>query len=164
MCWDAFLSLYNTVVEDRRLVGPRHPLALLLWGVEWLACRAADRVVLDTDAHGRYFIETFRVPERKVRRVFVGAETAFFTAAATRAKAHNAERHPFTALFYGQFIPLHGIDTVVRAARLCDGENIRWLLIGKGQEAPRIRALIDELRPQNLEWIEWVPYDALARS
>lgn len=158
LVWDAFLSLYNTVVEDRRMVGPHNPVAWLLRAWEWLACKAADLVVLDTNAHGRYFIDTFGAPETKVKRVFVGAETDLFRPRRT------LERDPaqaFTVLFYGQFIPLHGIETVVRAAKLTEAEGIRWVIIGTGQEAPRIRALIADLQPANLEWVDWVPYTEL---
>ena len=63
--WDAFLSLYNTVVEDRQMVGPRHPLAWLLYGWEWLACRAADTVILDTKAHGDYFVERYKLDKHQ---------------------------------------------------------------------------------------------------
>ena len=156
--WDAFLSLYNTVVEDRRMVGPGNPLAWLLWTWEWTACRAADIVVLDTNAHGRYFIDTFAVPQAKVKRVFVGAETDLFK---PRPEIRRDPSQAFTVLFYGQFIALHGIDTVVRAAKLTETEGIRWVIIGTGQEAPRIRALANSLKPANLEWVEWVPYAEL---
>lgn len=157
--WDAFLSLYNTVVEDRRMVSPHNPAAWLLWAWEWLACHAADLVILDTNAHGRYFIETFGIPASKVKRVFVGAETDLFK---PRPATHRDDAsQPFTVLFYGQFIPLHGIDTVVRAAKLSENAGIRWVIVGTGQELPRIRALVAELKPSNLEMIEWVPYQKL---
>ena len=76
--WDAFLSLYNTIVEDRQLVRPGSLAARLLFAWEWLACRAADVVLVDTNAHGRYFIERFGIPQAKVQRIFVGAEPEHF--------------------------------------------------------------------------------------
>ena len=157
--WDAFLSIYNTVIEDRRMFSPRSPVAHLLWGIEWLACRAADRVILDTATHARYFEETFHLDPAKLARVFVGAETEVFRP--RRARADRGPNHQFTVLFYGQFIPLHGIETVIRAAKLTEGDGIRWQVIGTGQEAPRIRELIAELMPANLTWTEWVPYAGL---
>jgi len=161
--WDAFLSLYNTVVEDRCMLSRSSLLARLLIWWERLACRAADRVVLDTEAHGRYFVETFGLSPSKVGRVFVGAETDVFRPDISRQDENTESRvsRSFTALFYGQFIPLHSVETVVRAAKLTEGEEIRWILIGKGQESGRIRALVDELMPANLNWIEWVPYEQL---
>lgn len=157
--WDAFLSIYNTVAEDRRMVSPRHPLAWVLWAVEWLACRAADRIILDTNAHAAYFANTFKVDPAKLARVFVGAETDVFARRMPRSPRQPDD--PFTVLFYGQFIPLHGIETVVRAAKLTEQDRIHWQIIGTGQEAPRIRALIAEMAPRNLDWLEWVPYREL---
>ena len=93
--------------------------------------------------------------------MFVGAETDVFLR--DNHKQLEAEKEgksrPFTVLFYGQFIPLHGIETVVRAAKLTNGYDIRWVLVGKGQESVKIRALIKELKPSNLERIDWVPYE-----
>jgi len=159
--WDAFLSLYNTIVEDRRLLARRNPLAWLLRTWERLACRAAHLVVLDTEAHGRYFVETFGVAPAKIKAVFVGAEPAAFSPGAVAARPIT--QHP-TVLFYGQFIPLHGIDTVVRAAKLTEGDGIRWQIVGTGQEAGRVRELVQQLAPANLEWIEWIPYTGLVEA
>ena len=158
--WDAFLSLYNTIVEDRQLVRPGSLAARLLFAWEWLACRAADVVLVDTNAHGRYFSERFGIPPDKgaayLRRRRAGALLPKPRAEKTRPTAGI-----FHVLFYGQFIPLHGIETIVRAAKLSEGDNIAWHLVGTGQEAERIRALIDELNPSNLDWEPWVPYHEL---
>jgi glycosyltransferase involved in cell wall biosynthesis len=158
--WDAFLSLYDTVVDDRRMVGTRSPIASLLFAWEWLACRAADAILLDTTAHGRYFIETFGLPPSRVHRILVGAEPETFHPPERSEPPPQSDR-PFRVLFYGQFIPLHGIETVVRAAKLSEGCGIHWELIGSGQEQDRIRRLIAELRPANLAWDPWVPYQDL---
>jgi glycosyltransferase involved in cell wall biosynthesis len=154
--WDAFLSLYDTVVEDRRLIGRRTPLAWALYALECLACRAASLVVLDTREHADYFMTAYRLEPCKTRSVFVGAEPEAFPA--TQGKSDG--KAPLTALFYGQFIPLHGIDTIVRAAQAAKDEPIHWILIGRGQEAARIRALIND-SPAAIEWIEWVDYEKL---
>jgi glycosyltransferase involved in cell wall biosynthesis len=160
--WDAFLSLYNTVVEDRGYIGRKHPLAFLLYGWEWICCRLSDRIVLDTAAHASYFIETYNLPEKKVGRVFVGAESSVFTYEADVVHTEKYSKgSEYTILFYGQFIPLHGIEYIVRAAKLCDEERIRWILIGTGQEDKYIQELIEKLQPHNLQRIEWVPYQEL---
>ena len=157
---DAFLSLYNTVVEDRRLISKRNPIAWLLFAWEWLACHAANRLLVDTNAHGAYFCATFGLDAKRIQRVFVGVEPERFPPPAAPSTP-KAKGEPLHVLFYGQFIPLHGIDTVVRAAKLTEADNIHWHLIGTGQEAPRIESLIAELRPTNLTWTRWVPYEQL---
>jgi len=159
--WDAFLSLHDTVVEDRRLIGARHPFAIALFVWEWIACRAADLVLLDTRAHAAYFSERFGLAPERVCAVFVGAETdRFFPAVG--APARDAPHSELRVLFYGQFIPLHGIETIVRAMRLARDENLHWTLIGRGQEAARIGSMLEEQPLERVEWIEWVPYEELA--
>lgn len=156
--WDAFLSLYNTVVEDRRMLRPGHPLARLLWAWEWLACRAAHRVVLDTRAHADYFVKTFGIAGERMAAAFVGAEPEKFPPMRT---APPADRLPMV-LFYGQFIPLHGIDTIIQAARLARDDAIEWVIVGTGQEAARIRAELEHEPLPKLRRMEWVDYAELS--
>lgn len=158
--WDAFLSLYDTVVEDRRLVSSRHPAARLLFAVEWLACRAACRIVLDTRTHADYFAAKFGVAPERFAVAFVGVEPEAFPPRLCGGPL-PAPNTPLTVLFYGQFIPLHGVETIVRAAQLTADERIDWVLIGQGQEEGRIRALIDAGPAVRLRWIPWVPYAEL---
>jgi glycosyltransferase involved in cell wall biosynthesis len=153
--WDAFLSLYNTVVEDRRMISERNPLARLLWLWEWLACQVADRVVLDTRAHADYFVATFHLPRKKTESVFVGAEPEAFPIASERPTMADVEP---IVLFYGQFIPLHGIETIILSARAARDEPIAWVIIGSGQDAERVQGLIDEDPIPRLKWIPWVNY------
>ena len=158
--WDAFLSLYDTVVEDRKLASPHSLIARTLSCWEWLACRAADLTLLDTRAHADYFVERYRLPGDRVREVFVGAELEFF-ADAESMRATRRTDGPIRVLFYGQFIPLHGIETIVRAARLAERDEIDWVLIGRGQESERIKAMLDEHPLPRIRWIPWVRYEAL---
>jgi glycosyltransferase involved in cell wall biosynthesis len=157
--WDAFISLYDTVVIDRKLIGQNNPLAILLFAWEWLACRAADLVILDTHAHAQFFVEQFGLSREKVRSVFVGVEPEKFPRNSTDTGC--LDRKFTTVLFYGQFIPLHGIETIVEAARILKDENINWVLIGKGQEALKIQKLLDESSLEKLTWKDWVEYESL---
>lgn len=156
--WDAFLSLYDTVVADRQFIGPSHPLARALHFVEGLSCRAAQRVLLDTAAHASYFESEFKLPQPRLGRIFVGAESEAFKAQPMPRREPGV---PLRILFYGQFIPLHGIETIVEAAISMQLEEVDWVLIGRGQEEGRIRDRLDRHRLPRLQWIPWVPYDRL---
>lgn len=160
--WDAFISLYDTVVDDRKMVSPTHPIARALWAWEWLACRAADVVVLDTEAHATWFRSTFDLPRDRTGVVFVGAEAdAFAAVEAVAVDEDAADDDVVTVMFYGQFIPLHGIATIVEAARRSDTARVKWVLIGSGQETAKIKAMLDEQPLENLTWIPWVEYPEL---
>jgi len=161
ICWDAFLSLYNTVVEDRQIAGRYNPLAWFLFILEWLACRLADTIILDTKAHGCYFVETFKLPREKVKCVLVGAETDVFTPAGNAASRNKQQSDTCRVLFYGQFSPLHGVKTVIQAAKLLEDEDVEWILIGHGQEAEAIKQELAGWQKSRITWLEWVHYEEL---
>ncbi|MCW0201152.1 MAG: glycosyltransferase [Rhodanobacter thiooxydans] len=166
LAWDMFMSLYDTVVEDRQILARSAAAAKLLHALERFALRRADLVFLDTQAHARRVETLFGLAIGSAGAVWVGAETEHFHAdtirdTAVRAPVDSSGRSPLRVLFYGQFIPLHGIETIVQAAQLTRGEFIEWQLIGKGQESDRIKALLDEQPLPKLHWEEWVDYAQL---
>ncbi|MBI3571978.1 hypothetical protein HY091_00365 [Candidatus Kaiserbacteria bacterium] len=76
--WDAFYSLYDSWVYDRKLVSPGHPKAYLYRFLDWLNCALANKVLLDTDAHIAYFRKTFLDAPGRYARVLIGADDAIF--------------------------------------------------------------------------------------
>ncbi len=158
--WDAFISLYDTVVEDRCLIGSKNPLAKILFFFELVACKAADYVLLDTETHANYFKDKYRLSEKKCGAVFVGVESDMFSND-NKIEAFKSKKS-FNILFYGQFIPLHGIETIIKAAAILKHHlNLTWTLIGTGQEAQRINQKLVDLDLKNLDWIQWVSYAEL---
>jgi len=135
---NGLISLYDTVVTDRGLVPPGGVRAGLLRWLDRTAFRRADRVLMDTDAHGRHVAETYGVPPERFWRVWVGADP---TGLPERPPPEPADG-PVSVLYFGTYIALHGVDTILEAARrLKDRRDIRFTLLGRGQglEAARAR-------------------------
>jgi glycosyltransferase involved in cell wall biosynthesis len=153
---DLFISLYDTSVVDRQLAPPGSLKARLLWLLEWLAIRAADRTIVDTAAHARYIEELFRLPEGSIANVPVGAEVGDFP----RLPQPSTGERP-QILFYGQLIPLHGIETVLEAAMSAQGTAFDWTIVGLGQDAPKVAAMLGKIAPSHIRWLPWVPYAEL---
>lgn len=165
LVWDMFMSLYDTVVVDRRLVTPGNPVARILFRLERAAVRRAKTVFLDTQAHARHVERTLGLRDGSMGAVWVGVETSHFSKPTDPAWTTPDERPRATrVLFYGQFIPLHGIETIIEAARLMRDEPVDWHLVGRGQEAVRIQALLEQDPLPRLKWDPWIPYDELSRS
>src|SRR3989339_1350559 len=100
--FDAFASAYDSSVFDRKLVKPKSLKALYYWTLDWLPCRLADAVLLDTNEHIKYFVETFRIKPEKFFRIFIGADDKIYY-----PEIENPNKK-FTVLFFGTFIPLQG--------------------------------------------------------
>jgi hypothetical protein len=62
---DALLSVYNSIVNERKLAGPSSLKARVVYTLEQNACRLADRVLLDTQAHIHYFCELYGLEESR---------------------------------------------------------------------------------------------------
>lgn len=168
--WDVFFSLYDTIVRDRNLLRERGLRARVLYGVEWLASRLADVPFLDTKAHAEYFSELYRLPSERVAHLPVGVEVENFERQGVRQESWDGSR-PLEVMFYGQFIPLHGLDILVDAISLWGKSGsfpIHWTIIGEGQESARIDTRIEAINRDDasipVSRIPWVAYNELAQT
>ena len=157
--WQIFISPYDTAVNDRRMLSRWNPLAWVLYGCEWLACRLAARAFLDTAAHARRFEGLMGLERGTIGAVPLGTDPARFPPRDGKPTVHA----PLRIFFYGQYIPLHGLDTIVRAAKLLEeqGVAVEWELAGTGQEHARITALIEALGARSVKQLGWVDAAAI---
>jgi glycosyltransferase involved in cell wall biosynthesis len=150
---DAMISMSDTLSGDRARVGSVAGASL-----EWLdrlSGRRADLAITDTAAHGDYFVERLGFDPDRIAVVPVGAEPDVFRRA---PEPEGATR----ALFYGKFSPLHGLDTVLAAARMPGVPPVR--MIGDGQLGGWLEAELARDRPPGLEREHWIEYRALGRE
>ncbi len=147
---DMMISLADTLGGDRARAGRLAAPALA--GIDRMTLGLADLVMADTGAGADWLAERFGVPRGRIIAVPVGAEPDRFP-----ATPHPPG--PPTALFYGKLAPLHGVATVLEAARRPGAPPVR--LIGDGQLGGWLEAELARDRPAGLSWERWVPYEAL---
>ncbi len=162
LVFDAFLSLYDSLVLDRNAARRGGARAAFLAWVDRTACRLADLILLDTRAHAEFFSETFGLPPEKFWVLPIGADEGIFRPGG----AVPSDPRPYTVLHFGRYIPLHGLETVVRAARLLEerGAGCRFLMVGDGEERGRIEELARRLEMQSLEFRDPEPPERLAET
>ena len=154
--FDAYLSVYDTMVFDRKHIRPGTVIANLFFNLDKRSCELADVVLLDTNAHIDYFCREFGLDRDKFIRVFVGAdEDVFYPRKAPK-------REGFLVFYYGSFLPLQGIEYIVEAAKLLESHpDIKFKIIGKGILSSKIKAKAKKLNVKNVEFVDWVPYEKL---
>jgi glycosyltransferase involved in cell wall biosynthesis len=148
--FNPLVSLSDTFVADRGRFTATSTAGRALRAIDRRSLRAADLVVADTEAHADFLAELAGIPRSRVAVCFVGAEERVFSPGWKQAE-------PFEALFIGKLIPLHGLATVLEAARLTPG--LRFKVVGSGQ----LEAVLDD-RPPNVEHVPWVEYERLPRE
>jgi glycosyltransferase involved in cell wall biosynthesis len=142
--FNPLVSLTETLVEDRARFAPGSAAARLLRRIDRNALRRADLVVADTSESARSLAELGGLPPQRVAVCFVGAEERLFRPGWKRPES-------FAALFVGKLIPLHGLETILAAARLAP--ELPFTIVGSGQ--------LDRLLaspPPNVECVDWVDY------
>ena len=149
MVIDYFVSLHETVVVDRGLVRASSPVAKLLAKCDAWAARLADVVLTDTPEDADEFSRVTGTPRGKWHVVWVGADPAVFT------ERPDIAVEPRSVLFYGTYIPLQGIEHIVRASLLMP-RDWRIRLIGNGQLRSDIDKLVAQLNAP-VEMIDQVP-------
>lgn len=146
---DAFLDLYDTVVHDRKIASERSALARLVSLGERTVLRSADHVLVDSPGHAQALVARYGLHLDAVTVVPVGLDEDVW-----RPLPRPVLDGRLRVLFWGTFIPLHGVDVIVEAARILADEDpqVLFRLIGDGQTGPEIATLLAQVRLPNLSW------------
>lgn len=167
---DAYLSVYNSIVNERKLAAPGSAKARLVYALERTACRLADRVLLDTQAHIDYFCELYSLEEARFAWVPIGADDRFFRPA--RGPASQAgpasenrsspSRETLRAVYHGKYIPTAGVEHILRAAALLGGDPaFAFEFVGEGEGKAEAQALAADLSLTNVSFLGWMEREKL---
>ena len=139
---DAFISHYDNLVNDRKKVDKNSVVSYFLRFVDRWSCKIATKVLLDTNIHIDYFVKEFKLNKRKFYKIPIGADDKLFFPKKSR------KSDSFEVTFVGTFIPLQGIQYIIKAAKLLENENINFNIIGDGQTYQEMRKLHNKLAPR----------------
>jgi glycosyltransferase involved in cell wall biosynthesis len=160
----AFISLYDTAVVDRGQIPAGSLRAFFLRQVDTWAFHAADVVVVDTHAQGEHYAQLFGLAPQRFRRSFVGHE--FGSGPASLKGSDDVGPEQLRVLFFGTYVPLHGVDVILEAAALLNGEaGIEFVLIGDGQLYQSMVQRARMLELQRVQFVSaWLDAQALQRQ
>jgi len=166
--FDPLAARYETKVADWRRLAPDSPAAWWNFQIDRAAFAGADLVLADTAAHKAYYCETYGLDPDKVAVLPLGYDDDVFKPGPEPASrpgdtAASAER-AFEVLFTGSFLPLHGTDVIVDAARIVAARDpgVRFTLAGTGRTLDAARRAAAGL--PNVVFAGWRPFSALPAS
>ena len=149
---DFFISLYDTLVQDRKKFRPGSLPARLLKKLDQKTLSLGDRVITDTRAHADYFVQFLGCDPEKTEVLYLEADTEIYRPMPAKKKAGS----PFHVLYFGSILPLQGVEVVLEAVRLFrDDPSFTFEIIGplKNGAAPE---------QDNLTCIPWLSQQDLA--
>jgi glycosyltransferase involved in cell wall biosynthesis len=135
-------------------------LGALLYWYERSTLLGSQTVLTDTESHRRFLRRLFHVPAEKIAAVPVGADEDLFAPPA-QPRTRDDSR-PLEVLFYGSFLPLHGIDFILSAANALRDESVHVTLVGGNRlDLSAFRRRVQELGLKNVTHLEWVGMEQL---
>lgn len=154
---DGFISLYDTVVNDRKLWSPDTLLSRLLYKLERYAFSKADIVLVDTAQNAKFYSQLFNLPPKHFFALPLATNEIDYIPTPYAPSGGRCR-----VLFIGTLVPLHGIRTIIEAARrLTSRQDIEFQIIGDGADAPLLQAEIAGL--VNVSWQRrWYSAEELA--
>ena len=150
---DSFISDYDTLVHDRKIVSENSLKARILWFTDKYSCKFADNAIVDTKQHKEYFVEEFDLDPKKFEIVPIGADDEIFYPRNFEENKKNGEE--FNVTFFGSFIPLQGMQYILKSAKILENYNIIFNLIGEGQTFPEMKKLARKLELRNVNFLGW---------
>ncbi|MBO5941191.1 MAG: glycosyltransferase [Kiritimatiellae bacterium] len=115
---------------------------------------APDLVCWDTSCHVDFCAEYLDVPREKLRVLLTGTDEQVFKPVEEEPRA-NPEG-PFKVLYHGAYLPLHGTEYIVEAARMTQEEGIEWSFLGWGAYKAETEAKAAGIK--NIKFLDKVPY------
>ena len=156
--FDAFLSTYDTMCYDRKKLKPNSVGGRFFYWLDKRSCELADKVLLDTNAHIDYFVNTFGLNRDNFQRLFVGADDSIFYPIDL-----DEDKTIFRVFYYGTYLPLQGIEYIIKAAKKLEAyKDIKFKIVGKGMEYKKIMKLVQKSDVNNIEFVDWIPYKKLS--
>ncbi len=159
LIFDAFISISDTLVSDRKKVSWLNPLAWFYYLADVISCHLADTVLIDTEAHKKFFASRFFLSSKNIRVAYVGTRTDLFYPGPKESKLPS---DTYNVLFIGSYIPLQGIEHILHAAHILkDQPDIHFTLIGGGQTFAEMDALTKKLELSNVTLLNFMPITEL---
>lgn len=157
---DVFMSLY-LIASERGLTSKHRFTARLIYGLEKLALALPDLLVQDTAEYVQWFQDVYGLEQARFRLVPTGADDRVFVPQDVTERGDDVLR----VLYYGTFIPNHGVAHIVEAAWLLrDEPGVHFELVGDGPTRAQAERLAGEYGLTNVTFVGWLDKPALLRQ
>jgi len=155
LVWDVLMSLY-LISHERNLTAKNTFITNIIRKVEKIACILPDQLIIESTQYADWFKSQYSVPLSKFWIIPLGANDQKFYLQKTSV---NNSKY-FSVLYYGSFIPNHGISVMLDAAKnLQFDQNIRFVFVGEGPELEKIKNEIENY--PNITFLGYLPFNEL---
>lgn len=152
---DFFISVYDTMVNDRKKFCYKSMLAKMCHRLDEKTLIKSDYIISDTKSHAKYFHEEFKIDRKKIDTLYLEADMTIFFKRESRKPIQLENK--FVVLYFGSILPLQGVDIILSAIdELKDKKELYFLIIGK------VGNKYKKPLSNHIEYIDWLSQKRLA--
>jgi len=156
LVWDVFMSIYLIAKERGLDLQDNSTVKLIRW-IESRALRIPDMLIQDTDTYVHWFHEEYGISPERFRLVPTGADDRIFT-----PKVVSRIDNKSLVLYYGTFIPNHGVLKIMEAANFLRNEkDILFEFIGDGPDKAQAESFSIDHELENVRFLAWMSQEEL---
>lgn len=159
---DCYISLFDSYVNDRGLASAKSIRARICSWADRYLLKQAELVLTDTEQHRKYLQDQYGVEAARIHAVPISADESLFPKLPPATSPRNGGR--FEILFFGAFIPLQGVETIISAVHRLDPGKFRVRLIGHGQTFEACQVLANDLEVENLDFLGWKKVEEISKE
>lgn len=153
---DFFISLYDTLVFDRKKFSEESLVAKLLLKLDKYSLSKADWIISDTFEHAKYFVDGLNADESKLMVLYLQADKKYYYPRTIQKTDELKDK--FVVFYFATVLPLQGVDIVVEAISHIKFKDIHFIFVGP--ISYQIKELL--LKQQNLSYHSWLSQEELA--
>ena len=153
--FDPMISAWDKKVLEQRKWKAEEPRAKRLLKWEKKLMSMPDFITWDTSCHVDFAAEYLDVPRSKMAPLFTGTDEKVFRPVEGTGNGELGTG-VFKVLYHGAYLPLHGTEVIVEAARMTQDLPIQWDFLGWGAYKASTEAKAAGLK--NVRFLDKVPY------
>lgn len=155
--FDPMISAWDKKVLEQKKWDASQRRAKKLLAREKKLMAMPDIVCWDTSCHVDFCAEYLDVPREKLRVLLTGTDESVFKPQAEKPRGEG----DFRVLYHGAYLPLHGTEFIVEAARMTQDKGIHWDFLGWGAYKAETEAKAAGIK--NITFLDKVPYVEVPR-
>ena len=146
LVFNPLIIIYTGLTEEQKIVKKESLFAKIVKIAETLIYKSCDLVFADTNYQKEHLNKEFGLSKDKIKVLPIGADDKVYPYA-----PKVGETQHFNVVYYGLFSPIHGVEFLIKAAKILEKEkSIKFILVGNGNTFEKDFNLAKKLKLKNV--------------
>jgi len=160
--FNPYTSLVDSIITDYRKLKRNSLLSRLYYFIEYFSFHLSDMVISHTLMEKNQYSRIFHLNQKKIVPIYLGADEELFY-----PRKYKRSDDEMIVGFNGNYIPLHGIDNIIKSAKIIENinKNIRFEITGGSnrKKFEKIK-LAKSLNVSNIKFNSRVPIEDIPET